>query len=159
MPSKNKTMSSKNKTMSSKHKTIKRKKTPKTMYSKTQTSDIVHTFIEMLNVVKMYHWKTHSFSQHKATDELYSSLNGHIDTFVETLLGKDGSRIEHWNKKIEIMQADNAAQFKSRVNEYRDFLIDLTNHFDANKDSDLLNIRDEILGDINQFLYLLTFNR
>ena len=152
-------MPSKNKTMSSKNKTIKRKKTPKTMYSKTQTSDIVHTFIEMLNVVKMYHWKTHSFSQHKATDELYSSLNGHIDTFVETLLGKDGSRIEHWNKKIEIMQADNTAQFKSRVNEYRDFLIDLTNHFDANKDSDLLNIRDEILGDINQFLYLLTFNR
>ena len=152
-------MPSKNKTMSSKNKTIKRKKTPKTMYSKTQTSDIVHTFIEMLNVVKMYHWKTHSFAQHKATDELYSSLNGHIDTFVETLLGKDGSRIEHWNKKIEIMQADNTAQFKSRVNEYRDFLIDLTNHFDANKDSDLLNIRDEILGDINQFLYLLTFNR
>ena len=152
-------MPSKNKTMSSKNKTIKRKKTPKTMYSKTQTSDIVHTFIEMLNVVKMYHWKTHSFSQHKATDELYSSLNGHIDTFVETVLGKDGSRIEHWNKKIEIMQADNTAQFKSRVNEYRDFLIDLTNHFDANKDSDLLNIRDEILGDINQFLYLLTFNR
>jgi len=28
--------------------------------------------------------------------------------------------------------------------------------FDGKKDSDLLNIRDEIVGDINQFLYLLT---
>ena len=29
--------------------------------------------------------------------------------------------------------------------------------FDSKIDSDLLNVRDEILGAINQFLYLLTF--
>jgi len=28
--------------------------------------------------------------------------------------------------------------------------------FDEKIDSDLLNIRDEMLGDLNQFLYLLT---
>ena len=31
--------------------------------------------------------------------------------------------------------------------------------FDSKRDSDLLNVRDEILGDINQFLYLLTFDK
>ena len=31
--------------------------------------------------------------------------------------------------------------------------------FDDKKDTDLLNIRDEILSDINQFLYLMTFDK
>jgi hypothetical protein len=29
---------------------------------------------------------------------------------------------------------------------------------DINKDTDLLNIRDEIVGELNQFLYLLRFS-
>ena len=33
-------------------------------------SHIVCVFLEMLNMVKLYHWKTYSFSTHKATDEL-----------------------------------------------------------------------------------------
>ena len=42
----------------------------------------------MLNVVKIYHWKTFSYATHKATDELYEELNENIDKFVEVLLGK-----------------------------------------------------------------------
>ncbi len=42
----------------------------------------------MLNTIKLYHWKTTSYSEHKATDELHERLSGHIDTFVEVLLGK-----------------------------------------------------------------------
>jgi DNA-binding ferritin-like protein len=124
----------------------------------SKKSYIVHMFIEMLNVVKLYHWKTHSFSKHRATDELYTKLNEHIDTFVEVLLGKDESRIKQWESRMTIPQAKNDAEFKDRIYEYREFLIDLNRHFDKNRDSDLLNIRDEILGDINQFLYLLTFH-
>jgi hypothetical protein len=30
---------------------------------------------------------------------------------------------------------------------------------DKERDSDLLNIRDEILADVNQFLYLLTLTK
>ena len=48
--------------------------------------------------------------------------------------------------------------FKSRVYEYRKFLISMNDTLDNRRDTDLLNIRDEILGDINKFLYLLTFN-
>ena len=43
--------------------------------------------------------------------------------------------------------------------EFREFLTDLSNQFDEKKDSDLLSIRDEILVDINQFLYLFSFNK
>jgi len=54
---------------------------------------IVAMFLQMLNTVKLYHWKTYSYAQHKATDELYSKLNENIDSFVEIMLGKTGSRV------------------------------------------------------------------
>ena len=54
--------------------------------------DVVQRFIELLNVIKLYHWKTKSFPEHKNTDELYSSLNEHIDHFVEVMIGITSKR-------------------------------------------------------------------
>jgi DNA-binding ferritin-like protein len=121
-------------------------------------TEMVRTFMEMLNVVKLYHWKTHSFPEHKNTDHLYDQLNENIDKFVEVLLGKDESRIMKWDKHMQIPQYDDKASFKSRIYDYREFLKGLSDILDPRMDSDLLNIRDEILADINQFLYLLTFH-
>ena len=61
-------------------------------------------------------------------------------------------------KKIQLFDSKNKTEFKQHIYDYREFLIDMNNYFDKNRDSDLLNIRDEILGDINQFLYLMTFH-
>ncbi len=122
-------------------------------------SHIVRMFMEMLNVVKLYHWKTHSFAQHKATEELYEQLNENVDKFVEVLLGKDGSRINMTKKRVDLIDPESINSFKSRIYEYRAFLVDLNRYFSPKRDTDLLNIRDEILGDINQFLYLLTFDK
>ena len=119
---------------------------------------IVQNFIQMLNTVKLYHWRTHSFPQHKATDELYDRLNDNIDKFVEILLGKDESRIRMTEKNIELINASNLSDIKEQMYAYREFLIDLSDTFNAKRDSDLLNVRDEILGNINQFLYLLTLH-
>lgn len=118
---------------------------------------IVRKFMEMINVVKLYHWKTHSYAEHKATDELYGKLNENIDKFVEVMLGKDESRIQEWDKKMEIMQSNDNKQFKDKIHGYRTFLIDLNECLDPRRDSDLISIRDDILSDINQFLYLFTF--
>lgn len=139
----------------SKNRTIRKKKNPKKR--SPEKSKIVHAFIEMLNIVKLYHWKTTSYAQHKATDELYATLNEHLDKFVETMLGKDGSRIEQWEREIDAVQYNNTNDFKKRIHEYRDFLIKLNDYFDEKRDSDLMSQRDDILGDLNQFLYLLTF--
>jgi DNA-binding ferritin-like protein len=137
-----------------KNRTIRKKRSPKKSPKKSQ---IVHVFIELLNIVKLYHWKTTSYAQHKATDELYATLNEHVDKFVETMLGKDGSRIEQWQREIDTVQYNTTNDFKSRIHGYRDFLIKLNDYFDEKKDSDLMSQRDDILGDLNQFLYLLTF--
>lgn len=153
------------KKQSNNRKTIKRTKkiskssTKPESISNDKKSHIVRVFLEILNVVKLFHWKTKSYAQHKATDELYAKLNEHIDTFVEILLGKDESRIKTIEKKCNLINYNNTKDFKQKVYEFRDFLIDISNHFNSSKDSDLLNVRDEILGDINQFLYLLTFDK
>jgi len=126
---------------------------------KNKKSHIVYIFLEMLNMIKLYHWKTHSYAQHKATDELYSKLNDHIDTFVEVLLGKDQSRIHMVETRIDLLDVRTTKELKERIFEYRQFLTEMNMFFDSSRDSDLLNIRDEILGDLNQFLYLLTFDK
>ena len=134
---------------------VKKNKTLRRGVDNKKKSHIVRVFLEMLNTVKLYHWKTRSFAQHKATDELYEKLNGHVDTFVEVLLGKDESRIKMVEKRCELLDYSDSSDFKTRIYEYREFLTDMNQYFDAKRDTDLLNIRDEILGDINQFLYLI----
>jgi DNA-binding ferritin-like protein len=114
----------------------------------------------MLNTVKLYHWKTTSFAQHKATDELYSQLNESIDTFVETMLGKNGSRVNlTGTKNIPLLDYTELSGFKKEVEQYKHYLIGMTNDaiLKNGSNTDLLNIRDEILGHLNQFTYLLTF--
>ena len=70
-----------------------KKRTPKnkTYKKKTETYKlkVVNTFIEMINLVKLYHWKTKSYAKHQATDELFEKLNKHTDQFVEVLIGKE----------------------------------------------------------------------
>lgn len=126
--------------------------------NKTFEKEITIKFLEMLLMVKLFHWKTHSFATHKATDELYESLNDHIDTFIEALLGKTGDRIDLMkNKTISLVDLTSADKLKSKIEYYKKYLASLTNNKATKENTDLLNIRDEILGDMNKFLYLLTF--
>jgi hypothetical protein len=39
--------------------------------------EVTCKFLEILLMVKLYHWKTHSYATHKATDQLYDDLNDH----------------------------------------------------------------------------------
>ena len=120
---------------------------------------IIGVFMEMLHAIKLYHWNTHSYPEHKATDELHERLSSNVDKFVEVFLGKDASRLRHLDKKIRLLNSHSRYDFKHQIYEYREFMIGLSSCFDKNRDSDLLSIRDDILADINQFLYLMTLDR
>jgi len=121
-------------------------------------SALIKVFMEMLHMIKLYHWNTRSYSQHKATDELHERLSENIDKFVEVFLGKKGARLHHLDESIRLLNAPNTYSFKNRIYDYREFMISMSDCFHSKRDSDLLSIRDEILADINQFLYLLTLN-
>ena len=127
---------------------------------KSFEKEITIIFLEMLMMIKLFHWKTHSFATHKATDELYDSLNENIDKFIEVLLGKTGSRIDLLrNKTITLIDLNSQEQLESKIGYFKNYLVGLNNYKSLSlmTNTDLLNIRDEILGDLNKFLYLLTF--
>jgi DNA-binding ferritin-like protein len=122
--------------------------------------EIASTFLEMLLMVKLFHWKTTSYATHKATDELYLKLNANIDSFIEILLGKSGSRIDLMGKSsIRLVDLSSQESLKKKIDEFKGYLVRLNDNkaLQTMSNSDLLNIRDTILGDMNQFLYLLTF--
>jgi hypothetical protein len=122
--------------------------------------EIVVKFLETLNTIKLFHWKTHSYATHKATDELYSKINDNVDTFVEVLLGKCGNRVHLGHvKHISLKDFSHVEEFKREMENFKSYLIGLNSNkgLQLMFNSDLYNIRDELLANVNQFLYLLTF--
>lgn len=115
------------------------------------------TLMQMQHQYKILHWQTTSFSQHKAFDEIVSSLSEHIDEFIETYMGKYG-RVIAANKFNFSLSNYKDTDYIALTNNYISFLISLNDKLDKNLDSDLLNIRDEILGSLNQLKYLLSLN-
>jgi DNA-binding ferritin-like protein len=124
---------------------------------------ITSTFLCMLNTIKIYHWNTDHYATHKATDQLYGDLNSKVDTFVETMLGKETVSTRHKVLKINSLKMStykSNKDFKKETEGYKSFLIGLTNNklFNTPQNSDLMNMRDDILASLNQFLYLLTLH-
>ena len=150
---KNKVKKNKSKRVNGGGKSARKKPTLKKPFAASLTT----TFLGMLNTVKLYHWKTDSYAQHVATDELYLKLNKHIDKFMEVFLGKEEGRLQKLDKKIQLSHPKTVEDMKTHLYQYRDYLIDMNKALDSEKDTDLLNVRDEILADINQVLYLFTF--
>lgn len=122
-------------------------------------SEIVMKFLQMLNTIKLYHWKTYSYATHKATDELYASLSTHIDSFVEVLLGKTQNRIKLNTSNLKLKDCATHKEFKKEIDAYKSYLVGLDKQpaLKEMSNTDLFNIRDEILASLNQFLYLYTF--
>ncbi len=122
--------------------------------------EIAVAFLEMLLMVKLFHWKTTSYATHKATDELYTKLNANIDSFIEILLGKSGSRIDLMsNKNIKLVDLSSQEALKREIETFKSYLVSLNENkaMKSMSNTDLYSIRDTILGDMNQFLYLSTF--
>lgn len=132
----------------------------KTKYTKDKYKDlkkeIVLEFFEILLCIKLFHWKTYNYGAHKATDEIYEKLNSHMDRFVEVIIGKNERRLSMENvKSITLHNISDNDKMRIHVEKFISYLMTL----DKKKlDPDLYNIRDDIVTDLNQFLYLLTFH-
>jgi len=118
--------------------------------------NIVTKLLTFQNQVKILHWQTTSYSEHKTLDGLFDELGGHIDEFIETFMGKNGRIVAQTNFNLNLQNYSALAPM-DLMNQMVAYLTDeLPTMLDAKKDSDLLNIRDEILGSVNQAKYLLT---
>jgi DNA-binding ferritin-like protein len=116
---------------------------------------IIQNLLTIVNQLKYYHWGTDSYSKHKALGEAYDSLNDLVDEFVEILLGKYGKDLAPISINV---RTESELDAVSAIDEIAEFLTnDLTNILN-DRDTDLLNIRDEMLSTINRTKYLFTLN-
>lgn len=109
------------------------------------------------NQVKLYHWQTMSFPRHKATDDLVTKLDTNIDQFVEVYVGKYGRpKLTGKNSSIRLRNHSDK-EAVALLREAVAWLNTDLNKYLKKGDTELFNIRDTIVADLNQTLYLFTF--
>lgn len=118
--------------------------------------NIVTKFLEFQNQIKIYHWQTYGYAEHQSFGSLYSELSDLIDDFVEVYMGKYGRILSASNFILTLANYKNS----NPVQVIDLFIVYLSNELpmalDAQRDTDLLNIRDEMLAASNKTKYLLT---
>jgi len=103
----------------------------------------------MLNTLKVYHWNTKIYSRHKSTDELITKLQILIDSFVESYLGKTPSIISTLQLDINNTTDNNITD---EIKKYIKYINNI--YIDLKSNTQLTNILDEILNNLNTSLYL-----
>lgn len=117
---------------------------------------IILFFFELQLNVKLYHWNTTQYSNHKATDKLLEKLSDLIDSFVEKFIGAFTRPVLKSGSNIPIQNMSKSKYIKL-LKQAQDYLRgDLEKVI--SKNSELLNIRDEMLGELDEALYLATLN-
>ena len=123
-------------------KTMKNKMQNKTR--KQSPKNVIVCSLDFLNNLKLFHWNTHSYSEHMASDHLFDDLVKKTDTLIEALLQ---TRIPI---KTFIPLNTDKKVFLKKLKEYKQFMQKV------NLPNELYSLRDEIVIDIDQFEYRLT---
>ena len=118
--------------------------------------NFVQVLLTTTHQLHVYHWQTDSYAAHQAFGQAYDTLDSLMDQFVETFMGKYGKVASKDGFDINLSNITD-----KKPNEFIDSVIDfLTNELPkslkSETDTDLLNIRDEMVGELNKLKYLLT---
>jgi hypothetical protein len=127
----------------------------KTRKNRTSGGDIVSHLLTIRNQIKLYHWQTKQFARHKATDDLTAALDLNIDAFVESYMGRYGRPTVSGSLKLHNFSESAARAFVAKETKY--LQSELPRKI-GKGDTDLLNLRDTILGDLTKVLYLFTLH-
>jgi DNA-binding ferritin-like protein len=118
-------------------------------------SSNINFFLGLQSQIKIMHWQTVGYARHKAFDETLDELYDLVDSFVEEAMGKYGRfELEDKDKTIKLSNLSDI-DVKGMIDTVCDALIQYTDQFEET-DTNLLNIRDEMLGLFNKLKYLIT---
>jgi len=105
----------------------------------------IGTLFQSRDMMHLTHLDTTSFAEHKALNAYYDSILELTDSFTEKYFGR--------NKRVEIVIPE------SKKMSAVDHMKTMQKTIEAERESypsDLQNIMDEMLGLVNETLYLLT---
>ncbi len=138
---------------------MKGEETPKsTMKNNVELSNLVaYKILKHTSQIKLFHWQTHSYAEHKALDKSFEKLVDLGDELMESVMGKYGRPTI---MKTEAIQLTNYSEDKScgtYLQEMRKCYCDeLRPMLSPEKDSELLNLVDEIIAMFDRAMYLIT---
>jgi DNA-binding ferritin-like protein len=115
----------------------------------------INFFLGLQSQLKVMHWQTKGYARHTALGATYDALDGLIDTFVEEAMGKYGRfKLDENTNQIQLFNLSEL-NVPDMVNKICEALIQYNQQFEET-DTNLLNIRDEMLGLFNKLKYLFT---
>jgi DNA-binding ferritin-like protein len=120
--------------------------------------NFITNLLTLHNQFKVYHWQTQkkfgSYAQHVAFGTAYDELGEKIDDFIEIYQGKRGVIKGRDGFTLNLQNLDDTPTVF--IDEFVNYLTqNVPEALDSSVDTDLLNIRDEMLGILNQTKYRL----
>ena len=114
--------------------------------------ELLANVLQIQGQLKVLHWQTQSYAEHNAFERTYETLEDLLDKLIETYSGKYQRPKFGGVKQITFADYENLKVDKF-LEAFEDFM---SNSFMAQQDSELSNIKDEILASIQTLKYLLT---
>jgi len=117
----------------------------------------IKNLLTLLNQLKIYHWQTTSYAQHQALGGAYEALDELIDRFIEVYMGRYDRIYTTSGGSVNITLYDTEAlNYTAFLKNVRKYLEEL--EVPSPSDTDLLNLRDEMLAEVDKLSYLLTLD-
>lgn len=117
--------------------------------------EFIKKLVQLQLQFKFLHWQTFGDAKHKTYGKIYDGLGDLLDEFVEAMMGKYG-RPEFESEFALMFQDISALSMQNFMDGITEFLVGMTDQLDSRYDTDLLNLRDEMLALINKSKFLLT---
>lgn len=115
---------------------------------------LLETFMTMLHQVKLYHWATMEYGTHKALDDLHDSLSGNVDKFVEIYIGRFKKQPLPATLTVSVKVQADVQKLEKYLESLHTQLVAVGKSVGA-KETQLLNILDEMIGAVDQTMYLV----
>jgi hypothetical protein len=116
--------------------------------------NVIAPLIEFQQQLRLFHWQTPSYSGHKAFGKAYETFDDLIDTFIETYMGIFGRSKPNTVFTINLQPLKNEETVNVVFDNFEFYLKEMSEEIPEH--SDLLNIRDEMLGELHKLKYLLS---